>query len=119
MKLSLYLNQKRGRQSMLAREIGAHAPDVSRWADGTRPIPVAHAAAIERASGGLVTRQEMFPNDWQSIWPELSIESNTRRATDPLPAPGHAGRQPPSPTNILDTIPPHSVVLPAIPKVTP
>ena len=29
--------------------------------------------------------------------------------------PGHAGRQPPSPTNILDTVPAHSVVLPAIP----
>lgn len=37
------------------------------------------------------------------------------RTTDPLPAPGHAGRQPPSPTNILDTVPTHSVVLPAIP----
>lgn len=30
-------------------------------------------------------------------------------------APGHAGRQPPSPTNILDTVPARSVVLPAIP----
>ncbi|WP_219116105.1 YdaS family helix-turn-helix protein [Janthinobacterium sp. UMAB-56] len=28
---------------------------------------------------------------------------------------GHAGRQPPSPTNILDTVPARSVVLPATP----
>ncbi|WP_426076499.1 Cro/CI family transcriptional regulator [Janthinobacterium sp. PSPC3-1] len=32
---------------------------------------------------------------------------------------GHPGRQPPSPTNILDTIPGHSIVLPTTPKATP
>lgn len=35
-----------------------------------------------------------------------------RRATDPEPPPGHGGRQPASPTNILDTIPAGAVVLP-------
>ena len=30
------------------------------------------AAAIERESGGRVTRQQMRPHDWQDIWPELS-----------------------------------------------
>lgn len=74
MNLSQYLMQERGRQASLARAIGAHAPDISRWAEGKRPIPVIHAAAIESATGGLVTRQEMFPNDWARIWPEL-IES--------------------------------------------
>jgi len=64
--------QERGRQASLARAIGAHAPDISRWADGTRPIPLIHAAAIESATGGLVTRQEMFPADWARIWPELA-----------------------------------------------
>ncbi|MDK6079677.1 YdaS family helix-turn-helix protein [Massilia varians] len=71
--------QERGRQASLARAIGAHAPDISRWADGTRPIPVVHAAAIETATGGLVTRQEMFPDEWARIWPELAAtctESN-------------------------------------------
>ena len=69
-------------------------------------------------------------NEMQLIYPERfigGIEGATftpipmvaqRRATDPVPAPGHAGRQPPSPTNILDTIPAHSVVLPAIPPST-
>ena len=64
--------QERGRQASLARAIGAHAPDISRWADGTRPVPVIHAAAIEAATGGLVTRREMFPEDWSRIWPELA-----------------------------------------------
>jgi DNA-binding transcriptional regulator YdaS (Cro superfamily) len=71
MDIKTYLSQGRGRQAALAKAIGAHAPDISRWADGTRSIPVVHAAAIEAATGGLVTRQEMFPVDWQRIWPEL------------------------------------------------
>lgn len=31
---------------------------------------------------------------------------------------GHAGCQPPSPSNILDTVPRHSVVLPTLPPST-
>lgn len=33
-----------------------------------------------------------------------------RRATDPAPAPGHAGRQPPTTNGILDTVPDRAVV---------
>lgn len=101
MDIKTYLSQERGRQSALARAIGAHAPDVSRWADGTRPIPVQYGAAIERATGGQVTRQEMFPNDWQVIWPELVGLPGARRATDPEPG-RDAVRNPPSRKNVLD-----------------
>jgi DNA-binding transcriptional regulator YdaS (Cro superfamily) len=79
MNLSQYLSLERGRQASLARAIGAHAPDISRWAAGTRPIPVEYGAAIEGATGGLVTRKEMFPNDWPRIWPELLPPSPKRR----------------------------------------
>lgn len=83
MNLSEYLSQERGRQAALAKAIGAHAPDVSRWAEGTRPIPVTFGAPIEKATNGAVTRQEMFPQDWQTIWPELAeSDSQHRRATD-------------------------------------
>jgi DNA-binding transcriptional regulator YdaS (Cro superfamily) len=71
MTLSEYLAEERGRTAALAKCIGAHAPDVSRWADGSRPIPHKHGAAIEAATGGLVTRQEMFPDDWERSWPEI------------------------------------------------
>ena len=81
MNLSQYLSMERGRQASLARAIGAHAPDISRWAAGTRPIPVEYGAAIETATGGLVTRKEMFPDEWERIWPEL-VERPRRRATD-------------------------------------
>ena len=87
MNLSQYLVQERGRQSSLARAIGAHAPDISRWANGTRPIPLEYGAEIERATGGQVTRKEMFPTRWMSIWPELVVEAHTRRKDDlPLDA---------------------------------
>lgn len=36
-----------------------------------RPAATDLAVAIERESGGLVTRQELRPEDWQRHWPEL------------------------------------------------
>jgi len=77
MDIKTYLSQERGRQASLAKAIGAHAPDISRWADGTRPIPFVHGAAIEAATGGMVTRKEMFPDDWQRYWPELAEKPTT------------------------------------------
>jgi DNA-binding transcriptional regulator YdaS (Cro superfamily) len=80
-KLSQYFEEERGRQAQLAKKIGAHAPDVSRWADGTRTIPVIYGARIEAATKGLVTRKEMFPNDWQKIWPELKAKKSAAVCT--------------------------------------
>lgn len=71
MNLSTYLSQERGRHAALAKAIGVHAPDISRWLTGGRPIPTKYGAAIEHATGGLVTRQELFPEEWRRIWPEL------------------------------------------------
>jgi DNA-binding transcriptional regulator YdaS (Cro superfamily) len=86
MDIKTYLSQERGRQAALAKAIGAYAPDVSRWADGTRAIPVIYGAAIEAATGGLVTRQEMFPNDWKRIWPELTRRRSASK-TPPVVSP--------------------------------
>lgn len=47
---------------------------------GDKPVPVTHGAAIERFTDGAVTRQQLFPNDWPRIWPELA---------DPAPAAHH------------------------------
>lgn len=73
MNLKNYLSQERGRQAALAKALGFHAPDISRWADGVRPIPVQYGAAIEKATDGMVTRKDMFPENWQLIWPELAV----------------------------------------------
>ena len=78
MKLSEYLESKgRGAKAQLAADIGAYAPDVSSWVSGARPVPVYRCAAIERATGGAVTRKELRPDDWRLIWPELAEQEKT------------------------------------------
>ena len=72
MNLSDYIKtQPRGSLLSLAKEIVAHPPDVSNWASGNRPVPIHHAVAIERVTAGKVTRQDLRPDDWMDIWPEL------------------------------------------------
>ena len=72
MDLKTYLSEKHGRLVSLSRAIGAHASDVSRWASGERPVPVPFGIPIEDATGGLVTRKEMFPEQLIArVWPDL------------------------------------------------
>lgn len=76
MNLKDYISHERGRQASLCRAIGAHAPDLSRWADGLRPVPVDKCLKLERATGGEVTRRELRPHDWHLIWPDLITEDH-------------------------------------------
>jgi len=52
---------------------------------GRIPGPI-YAAAIERATNGLVTRRDLRPNDWWAIWPELAEQE----PTFPIPPHSHA-----------------------------
>lgn len=81
MKLAEHLAQARGRQAALAKQIGAHAPDVSQWARGKRPIPAEFCPAIEKATLRAVTCEEMRPDvDWSVL------RSNRHRAiAQPVP----------------------------------
>jgi DNA-binding transcriptional regulator YdaS (Cro superfamily) len=72
MNLSTYLSQERGRKAALAKFLDVPPGDVTRWLKGQRPIPDKYGAGIERFTGGLVTRQELFPDEWRDIWPELA-----------------------------------------------
>lgn len=73
MKLAEYLKmQGRGSPKNLSRLIKVHAPDISNWSSGSRPVPAHFCAAIETATQGLVTRQDLRPDDWHLIWPELA-----------------------------------------------
>lgn len=101
-------------QLELAAKLAITPVLINQWANRKRSIPAGRCVEIERATNGEVTRRDLRPEDWQKIWPELSSESNSRRVTDPTPAPSHAGRQPPSPSNILDTVPRRCVVLPTL-----
>ncbi|MDR6381798.1 transcriptional regulator [Paraburkholderia caribensis] len=72
MNLKAYISKERGRLTALSKAIGAHAPDVSRWADGKRPVPIQFGLPIEQATNGEVTRLEMFPIEVVAkVWPDL------------------------------------------------
>jgi DNA-binding transcriptional regulator YdaS (Cro superfamily) len=45
---------------------------VRNWAVRGDDVPTHFVAAIEKATCGRVTRKDICPNDWPSIWPELA-----------------------------------------------
>lgn len=61
-----------GGVSQLASAIGVGQSAISNLvARGGAPSP-ANCVAIEKATSGAVTRKDLRPDDWQSIWPELA-----------------------------------------------
>ena len=94
----------RGAVGWLARAVNAHAPDLSRWASGARPIPIERCPAIERATDGAVTRRDLRPHDWREIWPELELVEHLRaqvaelmerlRKYEPNPSPALTSQAP-------------------------
>lgn len=64
----------------LASAIGVTQAAVSNWrARGSSPDAI-HCTAIERATGGAVTRRDLRPDDWAQIWPELAITTDTQES---------------------------------------
>lgn len=57
-------------QTQLSEALGVSLVLVNQWVHGHRPVPVKYALAIERATDGIVSRQEICP-DWKRYWPEL------------------------------------------------
>ncbi len=69
------LAEGRGAGSSLRRALEVPASLISDWANENRPIPIERCAAIEQATNGAVTRQDLRPDDWHKIWPELATPS--------------------------------------------
>ena len=69
------LTEGRGAGSSLSRALEVPASLISDWANENRPIPIERCAAIEQATNGAVTRQDLRPTDWHKIWPELATPS--------------------------------------------
>ena len=105
MDLKNYLIESDTKKAEFARAINVSAALLHQWIEGIRPVAIQHCPAIEKQTGGKVTRKELRPDDWHKIWPDLAAAQVPRRATDPVPAPGHAGRQVPPTTAIFDTVP--------------
>jgi DNA-binding transcriptional regulator YdaS (Cro superfamily) len=71
MKLSDYLTRHELSQEAFAKSIGVSQGMVYQWIAGRTPVAVQKAVLIERATGGLVSRKDLHPDDWHLIWPEL------------------------------------------------
>lgn len=60
-----------GSVTKTATAIGASVQAVCFWRDGKREINPAMCVKIEQVTNGKVTRQDLRPDDWSLIWPEL------------------------------------------------
>ena len=70
-----------GGLTTLANMIGVSAPTVHEWKTFKRPVPVLRCVSISKATNGAVTLQDLRPDDWQKIWPELATPDTTPQAT--------------------------------------
>jgi len=76
MNLRSYLaSQNRGEASKLAARLGISISYLSQMSTGKSAISASRCVEIERETNGLVTRQELRPDDWHLIWPELATDS--------------------------------------------
>lgn len=57
--------------SALANKLGVAHSAPSMW-KSRGSVPAQHCLAIERATDGVVTRQELRPDDFWRIWPDLA-----------------------------------------------
>lgn len=64
----------------LAAAIGVAQPVVSNWRARGTVLDAIHCVSIERATGGQVTRQDLRPNDWADVWPELAAQQAVETA---------------------------------------
>lgn len=60
-----------GSPTKTAEAIGASLQAVCFWRDGDREINPKMCVKIEKITGGKVTRQDLRPDDWSELWPEL------------------------------------------------
>jgi hypothetical protein len=57
----------------VSKIVNVSVPAVSMWQNGEIPYDklVILAATLEKESHGLVSRKNLFPNNYKLIWPEL------------------------------------------------
>lgn len=80
MQLRTYLNSApRGTAVELARAVEVSPVMVTQWANGVKAVPTERCLAIERATGGKVTRADLRPSDFWLIWPDLPAPKHSKR----------------------------------------
>jgi hypothetical protein len=62
-----------GGPTRVSKMVKVSVPAVSMWQNGDIPYDklVILAATLEKESHGLVSRKNLFPNNYKLIWPEL------------------------------------------------
>ncbi|MFV8759293.1 transcriptional regulator [Yersinia enterocolitica] len=71
MKLKKYLSSMpRGTSKKLAQQLGISPSHLSQWVTNKTTISPARCIEIEVLTDGVVTRADLRPNDWNSIWPD-------------------------------------------------
>lgn len=77
MNLDTYLSEVDSNAG-LAKKLGVAPSLISQWRNGVRPIPFERCPQIESVTNGLVTRQELCPDNWRELWPELAEQEKAR-----------------------------------------
>jgi len=83
-----------GSATKLARVLGVTKSAVHQWKLPGRKVPIEKCLAIERATGGRVTRGELRPHDAHLIWPDIASGSAEHSGGNPetfRPAAGAGG----------------------------
>ena len=83
MNLSNYIETTSAKQSEMARALNVSPALVHQWVTGLRPVAIPHCRAIEDLTAGMVTRQDLRPNDWMQIWPDLAKTKRRRAQVTP------------------------------------
>lgn len=58
-----------GSQRALAIALGIAVAQVNQWVTGRRGVPAKYCQSIVELTEGLVSVQELRPDDWHLIWP--------------------------------------------------
>lgn len=77
MELKQYLKSVSGAVRQLKDGLQINDAYLRQMAGGLRPVSPARCVQIERLTGGVVSRRELRPADWQDIWPELAQQPAT------------------------------------------
>jgi DNA-binding transcriptional regulator YdaS (Cro superfamily) len=62
MDLKIYVGTEHGAQTRLGRQLGCQPQLIYQWVNGVRPVPVGRCSAIERATDGAVSCEELRPD---------------------------------------------------------
>lgn len=80
MNLQSYINAEKGNATRLVAALDIPLSYLSQMASGNRSTSPERALAIERFTDGVVSREELRPDDFWKIWPDLTAPSTVVEA---------------------------------------